>query len=88
MQYEILHLPKDQYKGTLIPIAYTTGRYYDVCVAKTDSGLTIRIESKALLEPRTHTPEAYDSPDALYQDHWQHACAWGVVAGGQLVAAV
>ena len=48
MDYEILHLPKEKWKGTLIPIRYTTDKYYDVIANKTENGFIIEIEKKAL----------------------------------------
>ena len=35
-----------------------------------------------------HTPEEYDFPDKLYEDHWENAYAWGVVIDGKLIAAI
>ncbi len=80
MEYEIIHLPKDKWKGTIIPIGYTTDKYYDVVVNKTDKGFTIDIEKKNFREPVTHTPEEYDFPDKLYEDHWENAYAWGFLS--------
>ncbi|GKU30493.1 GNAT family N-acetyltransferase [Clostridium folliculivorans] len=88
MKYEIIHLPKEKWKGTLIPIKYTTDKYYDVMVNKTDKGFVIDIEKKAFNEPVTHSPEECDFPDKLYQDHWENAYAWGVVIDDELVAAI
>ncbi len=36
MEYEIIHLAKDKWKETIIPIGYTTDKYYDVVVNETD----------------------------------------------------
>ncbi len=88
MEYEIIHLPKEEWKGTTVPIGYTTDQYYDVLVNKTEKGYTIEIEKRSFEEPVTHTPEEYDFPDQLYQDHWEHAYAWGVLAEGKLIAAI
>ncbi len=88
MKYEIIHLPKDKWKGTIIPIKYTTDKYYDVIVNKTDKGFAIEIEKKDFTEPVTHTPEEYDFPDKLYEDHWENAYAWGVLVNNELVAAI
>jgi len=30
MEYKIIHLPKEKWKGHTIPIKYTTNEYYDV----------------------------------------------------------
>lgn len=88
MNYEIIHLPKEKWKGTIIPISYTTDKYYDVIVNKIDNGFTINIEKKDFDEPVTHTPEEYDFPDKLYEDHWKNAYAWGVIDKDELVAAI
>ncbi len=86
--FPIVHLPEAQWKGTVLPIGYTTGRYYDVAVAQTADGFSIQIQSQPAQPPITHTPEEYDNPDRLYQDHWTGAWAWGVVRHGRLAAAV
>jgi predicted N-acetyltransferase YhbS len=88
MEFEIIHLPKEKWKGTVIPIKYTTDKYYDVCVNKTDKGFAIEIEKKDFIEPVTHTPEEYDFPDKLYEDHLENAYAWGVLVNDELVAAI
>ncbi|MEG0772572.1 GNAT family N-acetyltransferase [Clostridium sp.] len=88
MEYEIVHLPKENWKGTIIPIRYTTEKYYDVIVNKTDSGFAIDIEKKDFEDPVTHTPEEYNFPDKLYEDHWENAYAWGVLVHDELVAAI
>ena len=88
MEYEIIHLPKDKWKNTILPIGYTTDKYYDVTVNKTGKGFSIEIEKKVFKEPVTHRPEDYDFPDKLYQEHWENAYAWGVVVKDRLVAAI
>lgn len=88
MEYEIIHLPKEKWKGTIIPIGYTTDKYYDVIVNKTDKGFAGDIEKKDFAEPVTHTPEEYNYPDKLYEDHWENAYAWGVLVNDELVAAI
>jgi len=88
MEYEIIHLPKEKWKGTVIPIKYTTDKYYDVLVNERDKGFTIEIEKKDFTEPVTHTPEEYDFPDKLYKDHWENPYAWGVLVNDELVAAI
>lgn len=88
MNYEIVNLPKDKWKGHIIPIKYTTNEYYDVNIDKTEKGFKIGIEKKVFKESVTHTPEEYDFPDKLYEDHWENAYAWGVLVDGNLVAAI
>lgn len=88
MNYNIIHLPKDKWKGTVIPIKYTTDQYYDVIVKERDNSITIEIEKKDFLEPVTHSPDEHDFPDKLYEDHWENAYAWGVLVNDELVAAI
>lgn len=88
MEYEIIHLPKDMWKGTIIPIGYKTDKYYDVMVNKTDKGFSVEIEKKDFYEAVTHTPEEYDFPDKLYEEHWENAYAWGVLVNDELIAAI
>lgn len=88
MNYEIIHLPKEQWKGHPLPIGYTTEEYYDVTVDRSGDGFTIQIKKQKADTPITHTPEEYDFPDKLYEDWWEKACAWGVLADGKLVAAI
>lgn len=90
--YNIVHLPKEQWKNVPIPMRYTTEEYYDVQIDKNANGYCVNLARKKLCEPITHFPEEYDFPDKLYQDHWEKAYAWGVVEenGGrqELVACI
>lgn len=76
---EIIHLPKEHWKGTIIPMRYTAEEYLDVHIEKTGDGYGIEIEKCRFESPVTHTPEEYDFPDKLYQEHWEKAFAWGIV---------
>lgn len=88
MEYNAIHLPKDKWKGTIIPITYTTDQYYDVSVNQVENGFRIEIDKKKFITPITHTPKEYDYHDRLYQDHRENAYAWGVCDKGELVAAM
>lgn len=88
MCYEIIHLPKEIWKGTLIPIGYTTDKYYDVIVKKTHNGFGVEIEKKNFTEVITHSPDEYDFPDKLYEEHWENAYAWGIIINDELIAAI
>lgn len=88
MEYEIIHLQKDKWKGTIVPIEYKTDKYYDVIVNKKNNGFVIDIEKKDFLESVIHTAEEYDFPDRLYEEHRENAYAWGVLVNEQLVAAM
>lgn len=88
MEYEIIHLPKEKWKGTNIPLTYTTDQYYDVVMKKTDKGYIIEIVKKNFTVPITHSPEEYDFPDRLYADYWKNAYAWGIMVNGDLIAVI
>lgn len=78
-EYEIIHLPKDQWEGTVIPMRYTTEEYYDVRIDNFGNGYKVSMEKSKFASPVTHYPEEYDFPDRLYQSHWEKAFAWGIV---------
>lgn len=88
MKFEIIHLPKEKWKGTIIPIKYTTEQYYDVAVNRNKNGYSIEIEKKDFAQPVTHSPEEYNFPDKLYEDYREKAFAWGVLVEDELVAAI
>ncbi|MBO4615932.1 MAG: GNAT family N-acetyltransferase [Lachnospiraceae bacterium] len=77
---EIIPLPKDKWKGTTIPLTTVSDSYYDFDIKPLDNeGCTIVLTKKPAGETIIHTPEEYDFPDSLYQDHWENAEAFGVV---------
>lgn len=84
MDWNIDYLPPDKWRGHVLPIGYTSRDYYDVRVENFD----IHIERRPFPGPVVHYPEEHDFPDRLYLPHWEHACAWGVVEGGELLAAI
>ncbi|MEA4824645.1 MAG: GNAT family N-acetyltransferase [Clostridiaceae bacterium] len=88
MTETIVYLPKEQWKGTAVPIRYTTATYYDVSVVQTVSGFAVAFEKKPFRKAITHTPEEYDFPDRLYADWWDGAEAYGIVRDGKLTAAI
>ena len=88
MEYEIVHLAKEKWKGHIIPIKYTTKQYYDVVVDKKENGFSVNIEKKDFVEAVTHTPEECDFQDKLYEEHWENAYAWGILDNDNLVAAI
>ena len=89
-QYEIVALPKEQWKGAPIPMATRNDSYYDFEISPLDhDGCTISIVRKPAEQDIVHTPEEYDFPDGLYQDHWEKAEAYGVVgSGGEMLACI
>ena len=86
--FEIVPLPREKWKGTPIPMRYSTTEYMDVAIERTEEGFLVKMEKKPFVEPVTHTPEEYDFPDRLYQEHWEKAYAWGGLDGGDMVACI
>ena len=78
MGYKIVPLPKEQWKGVPIPMRYTTEEYYDLEVSENADAFEAKMVKKKLEKPVTHSPEEYDFPDGLYQDHWEKAEAYGI----------
>lgn len=76
--YNIVHLPKENWEGTIIPMRYTTEEYYDVNIQGKDNGYQVNIRKCKFDAPVSHYPEEYDFPDKLYQPHWEKAYAWGI----------
>lgn len=90
MEYEIIPLPREKWKGTVVPICYTTDAWYDLELAESETAFTARMVKKQFDAPVTHTPEEYDYPDRLYQDHWENAEAYGIISeeSGELLACI
>ena len=88
--YEIAALPKEQWKGKPIPLTTRSDSYYDFEIDPLNAdGCTVKITKKQAEEEIIHTPEEYDFPDSLYQDHWENAKAYGVVGKhGELLACI
>ena len=87
---EITFLPKEQWKGTEIPLTTRNDSYYDVEISPLDhDGCTVSLVRKAAEKEIVHTPDEYDFPDKLYQDYWENAEAYGVVSdAGELLACI
>ncbi len=90
MQYDIIALPKDQWKGTVIPLTTRSDSYYDVELSPLNcEGCTVSLIRKASEKTIVHTPDEYDFPDRLYQEYWENAEAYGVVGtAGELLACI
>lgn len=88
--YEIVELPREKWKGTAIPMVTKSDSFYDLVMEPMDrSGCQISLIRKEVEEPIVHTPDEYDFPDSLYQEHWEKAEAYGVVSGqGELLACI
>ena len=89
-KYKIIALPKEKWKGTVIPLVTRSDSYYDFEMSPLDSGgCVISLIKKPAEKEIVHTPEEYDFPDSLYQDHWENAEAYGIVSeDGELQACI
>ncbi len=87
---EIVELPKEVWKGVTIPLVTRSDSYYDLEIRPLDSsGCVVSLTRKQAEEEIVHTPEEYDFPDSLYQEHWENAEAFGIVSGdGNLLACI
>lgn len=87
---KIIDLPKEIWKGVVVPIVIKSDSFYDFIINPLDSkGCTISLIKKMSEHQIVHTPEEYDFPDSLYQDHWEKAEAYGVVSDdGDLLACI
>ena len=90
MDIEITALPKEQWKGTPIPMVLRSDSYYDVEIRPLDrDGCTVSLVRKEAEKEIVHTPDEYDFPDKLYQDYWEKAEAFGVAGDdGKLLACI
>lgn len=88
--YAIRHLPKEQWRGTPIMMVTRSDSYYDVEISPMDEkGCQIQLVCKKAEKEIVHTPEKYDFPDSLYQDHWEDAEGYGIVGdNGELLACI
>nr|WP_297708849.1 GNAT family N-acetyltransferase [uncultured Butyrivibrio sp.] len=76
----IVDLPKEKWKGVAIPLVTRSDSYYDFDIKPLDGeGCKIELVKKKAEKEILHTPEEYDFPDSLYQDHWENAEAFGIV---------
>ena len=87
---EVIALPKEQWKGHPIMMVTKSDSYYDLEFSPLDKdGCQISMIKKPAEKEIVHTPEEYDFPDSLYQDHWENAEAYGVVSDdGKLLACI
>ena len=87
---KIIELPKENWKGVTIPLVTKSDSFYDLIMEPLDdSGCKISLIRKKSEKEIVHTPEEYDFPDSLYQEHWEKAEAYGVVsAQGELLACI
>ena len=65
MHYDIVALPKDQWKGTAIPLTTRSDSYYDLELSPLNyEGCSVSIVRKPAEKEIVHTPEEYDFPDS------------------------
>ena len=94
MKNNIIHkLRKDTWKGTLLPVEYTSKEYYDVNMQRIDDGFQISIQKKkafsvAGINERNISLEDCECPDKLYEDWWEDAEAFGITEDNKLLAAI
>ncbi|MBQ3797791.1 MAG: GNAT family N-acetyltransferase [Butyrivibrio sp.] len=86
----IVSLPKEKWKGAVVPLVTRSDSYYDFKIKQLDSdGCKIELVKRKAEKEIIHTPEEYDFPDSLYQDHWENAEAFGVVGdNAELLACI
>lgn len=89
-KFEIVHLPKEQWKGTPIMMVTRSDSYYDVEISPMDDkGCVINLVRKMAEREIVHTPDEYDFQDSLYQDYWADADAYGIIGdNGELLACI
>ena len=68
MEYPIIPLPKNEWKGTPILMKYTTEEYYDLESTFENGTFQVKMEKKKFETPVTHSPEEYDFPDSRLID--------------------
>lgn len=82
--FEIIALPKENFKGVIIPLVTKSDSFYDFIIDPLDcNGCKISMTRKMAENEIVHTPEEYNFPDSLYQEHWEKAEAYGVVCDGE-----
>lgn len=88
--FKIVELPRENWKGAAIPMVTRSDSFYDFIIDPLDSsGCTISLVRKSAEKEIVHTPEEYDFPDSLYQEHWENAEAYGVISdSGDLLACI
>lgn len=88
MSYNVVPLPREQWKGYPLVMDYSTNEYYAVSIKHEGDSFKVTMVKKHVAEPIVHTSEEYDFPDSLYQAHWEKAEAFGVIEDDELVGAV
>ena len=75
MHYDIISLPKDQWKGTAIPLTTRSDSYYDLELSPfKDDGCTVSLVRKPAEKDIVHTPEEYDLLGSLERGRSLRCC--------------
>lgn len=74
IEYEIVPLPKEKWKGTPINMAVESDEFYDVRTEKQSGGYIVSLIKKKADPPFKHT-----IPASLYKEYFKKAQAWGIV---------
>lgn len=88
MELTLMHLKKEQWKGTILPLDYVSTEYYDVKILENSVGFEISLTKEPLATPFIRRSEEKGHPDKLYEDYLENPYAWGYLDGDKLVAAL
>lgn len=80
----IIHLTSDKWRGVQVPMKYVSDSYFDVSVSCSGDSARFEFIKRAFDAPYVNSRAAC----VLYPEHWQGACAWGVVDDGRLSALI
>ena len=87
-RYKIVHLKAEEWKGYNIPLEFEAKAYYKLENTQTDEGFSIKLIKTPMDQPVKHTQEMCGYADKLYEPHWERPCAWGIIEGERLIAAI
>jgi ribosomal protein S18 acetylase RimI-like enzyme len=82
---KIRKLDEKRWKDHVLKFHYTTEHYYDVQIARNGGDFSVSFTRKPLAAPYERHPDSYDR---LFQHYWDDVVAWGIVEGGELLAAL
>lgn len=88
VEYKIEVLNKEDWKGYILPIAYTSKEAYRMKITKKVNDSQFEIIKTKLDKEIKSSPEDHDFSDCLFQDHWDNPQAFGVIVNTKLVAAI
>ena len=86
MDFQIQHLPKEQWQDYPFLFRYETSHYLDVDISQSGTDFTVRFTRRPFEKPIERGGQEGD--DRLYAPWWEGAEAYGVLEGGELVACV